>query len=232
MLPVDMTLSSDGRLLARLAPGGAVAVFDVATGKEVLKRKGHARDVTCLAFAPDGKALATGSEDGTALLWDLSAVRPTEEPRRPGALTELELKSLWEDLAAEDGAQAYRAVLALAADSGRSVPFLAGRFRLSPDERKRLAHALAGLDDDDFEVREKSSRELEKLGEPAEAALRQARKGSESAEVRRRLQQLLERLDAGSPTAGQLRRMRAAEVMERAGTPDARQALELLRKGG
>ncbi len=31
----------------------------------------HNRVITCLALAPDGKTLLSGSEDGTAILWDL-----------------------------------------------------------------------------------------------------------------------------------------------------------------
>src|SRR5262245_7957028 len=34
--------------------------------------KGHKNTITCLAFANDGKLLATGGKDGTAILWDLS----------------------------------------------------------------------------------------------------------------------------------------------------------------
>src|SRR3954447_21978274 len=35
--------------------------------------------VTCLAFAPDGKALATGGADQIVRLWDLGGTQPTRE---------------------------------------------------------------------------------------------------------------------------------------------------------
>jgi Tol biopolymer transport system component len=35
----------------------------------------HTNSITCLAFSPDGRALASSSRDGTAKLWDLSASR-------------------------------------------------------------------------------------------------------------------------------------------------------------
>src|SRR5262249_49854291 len=48
----------------------AVRLWDVAAGKEVRPVGGHADEVTCVAYAPDGKTLATGSPDRTARLWD------------------------------------------------------------------------------------------------------------------------------------------------------------------
>jgi WD40 repeat protein len=52
--------------------GNTVQVWDVATGKEVVSFQGHSSDIICLAFSPDGKRLATGSEDTTIMLWDLA----------------------------------------------------------------------------------------------------------------------------------------------------------------
>jgi hypothetical protein len=82
------------------------------------------RLVNCLAFSPNEKALATGSEDGTALLWGLSGLRPAQESRRR-ELTARGLDSFWDDLGHTDAAWAYEAVLALSAGTQRGVPFLA-----------------------------------------------------------------------------------------------------------
>jgi WD40 repeat protein len=39
------------------------------TGKELTMLKGHEDEVTTVAFSADGKWLASGSRDGTALVW-------------------------------------------------------------------------------------------------------------------------------------------------------------------
>ncbi|MFQ5595340.1 MAG: WD40 repeat domain-containing protein, partial [Anaerolineae bacterium] len=43
---------------------------------------GHAGDVWSVAFSPDGQTLASGSKDGTIVLWDMAARRPLGEPLR------------------------------------------------------------------------------------------------------------------------------------------------------
>ena len=39
--------------------------------------QGHTREVTSVAFTPDGKTLATGSYDKTARLWDVASGQTT-----------------------------------------------------------------------------------------------------------------------------------------------------------
>jgi hypothetical protein len=51
------------------------------------------------------------------------------------------------------------------------------------------------------------------------------------AELRLRVEALLNRLDAATPSAERLRSLRALEVLEHLGTPEARAALETLTKG-
>lgn len=41
--------------------------------KPRLELRGHADEVSAVAFAPDGKLLATASKDGTARLWDVAS---------------------------------------------------------------------------------------------------------------------------------------------------------------
>ena len=61
----------------RFIAGGSdvwVRVFDRNTGEELECHKGHHGPVRCLRYNPDGKAYATGSEDGTIRIWQDSRV--------------------------------------------------------------------------------------------------------------------------------------------------------------
>ncbi len=92
-----------------------------------------------------------------------------------------------------------------------------------------MARLLSELDNDDFAVREKASKELAKLGELTLPALEKALAGDPSPETRYRVERLLEKLSTPSPD--RLRTSRAIMVLEQIGTTEAKQLLETLAKG-
>ena len=47
--------------------------------KEVVVLEGHSENVTSIAFAPDGKYLATGSADETLKLWSTETYKEVAE---------------------------------------------------------------------------------------------------------------------------------------------------------
>ena len=72
----DIAFSPDGTQLAVACDIG-VWVYDVesATGLNLLVE--HKEYVRCVAFSPDGGAIASGSIDNTVVLWDATSGAPT-----------------------------------------------------------------------------------------------------------------------------------------------------------
>jgi RNA polymerase sigma factor (sigma-70 family) len=229
--PQRMAFSPDGRVLVLGDRDGALRLCWATTGQELRRLRGHRNEITYFAFSPDGKMLVSGSWDTTALVWDISDLLERKQDP-PGELEAGQREALWTDLASGDAALAYRAMQALAAAPQQTVPFVKARLRpVSVVEPNQVAPLLADLDSDHFVVREKATAELEKLGESAEPALRQALEGKPSLEVRRRVGALLQKLRKESLGPERLRELRALEVLERIGGNEVRELLRRLAEG-
>jgi WD40 repeat protein len=83
----SLSFSADGKSLAG-AEGSAIRVWDLAR-REALVLRGHRSSVASVCFRGDSRWLASGSDDGTARLWDLS---PNQEclalSGHPGPVTD------------------------------------------------------------------------------------------------------------------------------------------------
>jgi WD40 repeat protein len=91
----SLAVSSDGKTIVTAGgvggmrrDSGEVRLWDVDTGRSLGRYQGHAEDITCVAFSPDGKTLATGSMDKNELiiLWNFENSRLTRKLQRQGSL--------------------------------------------------------------------------------------------------------------------------------------------------
>ena len=77
--PYALTFSPCGKYLAsgtwwqKRMEKVAIHLWEVATGENIHTFWGHTTDVQSLAFSPNGTLLASGSFDGTILLWDVKS---------------------------------------------------------------------------------------------------------------------------------------------------------------
>jgi RNA polymerase sigma factor (sigma-70 family) len=226
----EMALSPDGKTVAAAAYD-TIILFELASGKERGRFTGHRDSIWSLAFSPNGRRLASGSLDHTACVWDVTGICADGQwsPRR---VQQDELERLWADLGNKDGVRAYRALWRFAAAGSSSVAFLAQQLRPVPRVKdERLTRLLADLDSDRFETRERAARELQRLGEQAEPALRKALASKPSLEASRRLRALLDQVESRTLSAEQLHALRAVEVLEHVGTAEARTVLRSLAAG-
>jgi hypothetical protein len=203
-------VSPDGRRRASASPDGTVSLIEVSTGR-ILTTLQSQVPVASLSFSGDGKRLTAKGTPGDERIWDIP------------------MEILWQDLAGDAAAQAIRSLAA----SPETVTFLGTKLRPAADDAGRIAALIAQLDDDRYAAREEASQTLEALGPQAEPALRRILAETKSLEVRARSETLLAALKKprAMPTGEALRTLRAIQLLELIGTPEARRLLETLASG-
>jgi RNA polymerase sigma factor (sigma-70 family) len=225
--PLDaLAFSPDGKsLLWGGQHQSELFLFEVATGRLRRKFIGHHGHLTGVAFSHDGARMASGSADATVLIWDPSG-RAARGPTKP--LSDSRVAELWADLGGDNVAAAYTAMGELAASPRQASAVCRKHILPVPTfDSERLPRLLRDLDSDTFAAREAARQGLEKLSEAAEPALRKVLEGTPSPEARRQVTALLE----GLSDRESLRRSRALEMLEWAGSKEAVEVLQALATG-
>lgn len=115
-----ISFSPDGLWLATGAMNGRVDLWDPLTGKRVQKAGRHGQYVHMVGFGRDSRTLVTSGSDGLGYLWD---VRPANVPG------DAEPARLWNDLASDDPATAWRAMWAFSERPREAAGFLSAKMQ-------------------------------------------------------------------------------------------------------
>jgi WD40 repeat protein len=203
-------LAADNRSLLAGSYKGQLALVEVATGGERMSFR-HGGSVASSAFSADGTKAVSTSPDGPVYVWDLIGV--------PGRWDAAKADAVWNDLASSDAKVAFAAIRKLRANPLEAVAFFKERVKLlGVPTDEAVAKMLKGLDAAAFAERERSQRDLTAVADLIRPKLETARKTA-SEEAGRRLDQILKAADGWTPD--KLRHVRACEVLEWIGTPEA-----------
>jgi hypothetical protein len=207
---------------------GMVQVWETASGSIRHTFNGHLKETRTVAFSPDSRLLASGSDDSTVVVWDLEAVAV------PPELRVAKSEHLWRSLAGPDAAAAYMWIKVLALRPNDAVTLIGENTKPASPEAggpavvKRL---IAQLDAKSYRDREAATKSLGELGLEAAELLKEALAGRPSAEAEKRLKDILAAIAQARPTPETIRAARAVEVLERVGTPEAKAVLRKLAAG-
>ncbi len=223
-------LTPDGRtaIITRFDSRGDVAVWDVLSGERRRAITDSTRDglTDQLLTTPDSRYLVVTSSTRLGHVWDLHT--PIVDPN--SIFTNR--SAAWDALALREADKPHAAIAWLAARPAESMPFLAERVK-APEKptAQQVAEWINQLNADAFRDREAAEAKLRGAVRDFAKTLEDAATTTTSPEVRTRLRKLLAAKDRWLPSPEERRMLRAIEVLERIGTPVARDVLKKLAAG-
>jgi HEAT repeat protein len=225
-----LEFSADGRFLALGMQDGVVKVLHVVDGKEIANFEGHRERIRSLAFGAEAATLISADAGGNLLVWDTrEAVR---KARQHIELDADETLKHWADLANPGRSIAYRAIGSLSASPRQILAMLKDQLQPAKGvDDARIDKLIGDLESDDEQLRTKALTELGMIGERAQPALKSVLEGDPSPQMREQVEKLIRWLSPTNPMPEALREIRAIEVLENLGTPEARSFLQELAKG-
>jgi hypothetical protein len=197
-------------------------VWDLTTGETLHTLDRHDGFVCGLAFSPDGTRLASTSQDGTVLIWDVTEKVVGKIPE--SAVVGIE--EAFRLLASTDAAQAQRGMEYLYRRPTESIKLCSGKITVPvavPPEK--IAKLIAELDSEDFTDRQAAVKELEAIGGEAIDALGNVLVKSSNPETRKLAGEVIGHYEAATLKGEDLRLVRMVELLENMGTTDARDLL-------
>jgi WD40 repeat protein len=236
-----LACSSDGRFFASAGKTkDGIFVWEVMSGTQArVFTTGFRDDTTALAFSPDGRLLATASNNTVIYLWDITGIR-SATPVQDRLFRPEELRFLWDELGsgkvldstildANYSSRANKALWTLVDAKIQAVPFLREHLKAKPPvDRKRVTQLINSLDHDDNDIREQATEGLAAFAELAEPEIRMKLTQTLAPDIRKRLNGVLLKLQSPITSPQVLQTLRGVIVLEQQNSIASRKLLREL----
>jgi RNA polymerase sigma factor (sigma-70 family) len=219
-----VALGPKGEYVVRIRDNHSFEIYEPLVLKKAVVKVNTPSGVNQWEFSPDGSRLAGSLSDTTILIWDTAPWRKEISEQITKAVPK-DLTPLWDDLAKEVKT-ALRASRLLSFAGEKGVSFLEEKIPMKkPLDEAKVTRFIQDLESEQFAVREKAEKDLRELSNQAELYLRQALDKGPSAEVKQRIEKLIQEIEAQKLTSSERREIRAVQAMKWMNTDAARKLL-------